>query len=518
MAPQRSLINTQPLPQPPMFCSPSSPDYLFKSRLGCDLPTDRTSQVRGPESLLPPTGPIAEAPGYITYMPGGGFLPRPEPFTIQPLESSPLGLPPHIPTLSSYSSSSVIVVTGASTGSAVATTSRLSPSSDISPPADSSRGENGASHYFSGTVLSPPFSLRLGFPAAAQVPTTANADYTPSDLSAAAAVAMAAWQSVGRQGHGEPISPFSQFPWGFHVPTSDNNNSGCNINTLSSSTSHLSFDLSAFKPDSVEGSSASVSNFFGKAAEKLEEGCDFTKPSLPTTDTAHQPCLSFCGLPTPTTNGLMTSSSAYLLGSKLDPDHFTLSPSDYNVTQEKACPKARDFACSSIGPTEADSLLHFSEANQDRSCMPWTSLNFVQKVDSSENSARLVKRSQSSGEEDSHSFHSDYTKPEGDFTMETVGTHFRDFTRAPQQPHSSPLSLANPTQVAASATAPMRSSPLFYDVRLKGVLIDSAGRTYFMDPEKLEPTDEEDFEEEDEDDEAEEEEEDEILISGNQSC
>ncbi|VDN12346.1 unnamed protein product [Dibothriocephalus latus] len=209
----------------------------------------------------------------------------------------------------------------------------------------------------------------------------------------------------------------------------------------------------------------------------------------------------------------------------MDPDHFSISPSGYSMPQGEACLKPGDFTRFSLGPVESASLVQFSGSSQHRDCAPWTSLDFVHKVDSSENSARMVKRSQSSGEEENHSFHGDYTKPECDFQMDAASTHFRDFNRAPQQPHSSPLPLANPTQATAASTAvPMRSSPLFYDLRLKSALIDSTGRAFFTDPEKLEPTDEEDFDEEDEEDEVEEgeeendDDEDEVLISGNRSC
>nr|VZI01504.1 unnamed protein product [Spirometra erinaceieuropaei] len=531
MAPQHSLLSPQHLPQPPMFCSPSPPEYLFKSPFSRDLATDRSSQMRGPEPLLPHTCPIAEAPGYIAYMPGGGLLPRPEPFAVQPLETGPLGPPPHI---SAPSSSSLTTVT-ATTASAAAATPRLSPSSDILLPADPSRRESEASRYFGGAVLSPPFSLRLGFSSAAQAPTTVNADYTRSDLSTAAAVAMAAWQSVGRQGHSEPISAFGQFPWGLPVQTLDsnnNNNSSGNSITLPPPTSHLSFDFSAFKTDPVEGSISGASSFSGKAIEKLEERFDFTKPPLPITDVAREPHSSFCGLPTAATNELMSSSNAYLSVSKIDPDHLSLIQRNYNLTEDETCLKSRDFARSSIDPAQSSSLLQFSESDQDRGCAPWTSLNFVQKVDSSDNGARMIKRSQSSGEEDSQSIHGDCTKPDCDLLMETVGMHFREFHRIPQQPHSSPLRIATPALTAAPSTVPLRSSPPFYDLRLKDTLIDNAGEAYFTNPGKLEPTGEEDFEEEeeeegedededDEEDEAEEddeEEEDRVLISANQNC
>ncbi|KAL7054435.1 hypothetical protein AAHC03_026046 [Spirometra sp. Aus1] len=366
MAPQHSLLSPQHLPQPPMFCSPSPPEYLFKSPFSRDLATDRSSQMRGPEPLLPHTCPIAEAPGYIAYMPGGGLLPRPEP-------------------------------------------------------------------------------LRLGFSTAAQAPTTVNAEYTRSDLSAAAAVAMAAWQSVGRQGH-------------------------------------------TFKTDPVEGSMSGASSFSGKAIEKLEERFDFTKPPLPITDAAREPNSSFCGLPTAATNGLMSSSNAYLSGSKIDPDHLSLIQRNYNLTEDETCLKSRDFARSSIDPAESSSLLQFSESDQDRGCAPWTSLNFVQKVDSSDKGARMIKRSQSSGEEDSQSIHGDCTKSDCDLLMETVGMHFREFHRVPQQPHSSPSRIAIPALTAAPSTVPLRSSPPFYDLRLKDTLIDNAGGAYFTNSGKLEPT------------------------------
>ncbi|KAL7058722.1 hypothetical protein AAHC03_013301 [Spirometra sp. Aus1] len=450
MAPQHSLLSPQHLPQPPMFCSPSPPEYLFKSPFSRDLATDRSSQMRGPEPLLPHTCPIAEAPGYIAYMPGGGLLPRPEPFAVQPLETGPLGPPPHI----SAPSSSSLTTVAATTASAAAATPRLSPSSDILLPADPSRRESEASRYFGGAVLSPPFSLRLGFSAAAQAPTTVNADYTRSDLSTAAAVAMAAWQSVGRQGH-------------------------------------------TFKADPVEGSIAGASSFSGKAIEKLEERFDFTKPPLPITDVAREPHSSFCGLPTAATNELMSSSNAYLSASKIDPDHLSLIQRNYNLTEDETCLKSRDFARSSIDPAESSSLLQFSESDQDRGCAPWTSLNFVQKVESSDNGTRMIKRSQSSGEEDSQSIHGDCTKPDCDLLMETVGMHFREFHRVPQQPHSSPLRIATPALTAAPSTVPLRSSPPFYDLRLKDTLIDNAGGAYFTNPGKLEPT---------------------VLISANQNC